>query len=87
MIVLWFDPKVIIDLSITFSVLFLLILDYIVADLQIHNHSETQKNIVYDHSIQQLFVASSDNVPPINAPSGTLTNKQSARSGHMYSVM
>lgn len=72
------NPKFVIGLSAASSVLLLLI---VITSLTASGPGvtrEREKAWFYDLNTQQLFAAAGDDVPPIDAPSGALTDGQPA---------
>ena len=72
------NPKFVIGLSIASGVLFLLIVIISLLASRPAATWEREKAWFFDLNTQQLFVAGSDDVPPIDAPSGALTDGQPA---------
>ena len=76
----WIDqhPKIIIGIIIACVSLMLLIIVYQIRPVKILRFAEEEKAWFYDLNTGKLFVAKSDKVPPIKAPSGPLANGQPA---------
>jgi hypothetical protein len=72
------NPKIILGISIVTVIIFLLI---VIAQCMPYNPPaipRTHKAWFYDLNTNKLFVADSDNIPPIDAPSGKLPDGQPA---------